>query len=109
MWYTKYNKRDKETKTMMNTVEYNVLYSNTAHSAENMCRILLNDKYVLTHPFAAYREGRDYKGHKLNLFDLLVLVLYYPFNGKQVKKLEAKYRYYYENMEEAYRKLNNLK
>lgn len=94
---------------MTNTIEHNVLYSNMAHSAENMCRILLNNKYVLTHPFAAYREGREYDGLKLNLLDLLVLVLYYPFNGKQVKKLDAKYRYYYENMEEAYRKLDNLK
>lgn len=94
---------------MMNTIKYDVLYSNMARFAENMCRILLNNKYVLTHPIAAYREGREYKGLKLNLLDLLVLVLYYPFNGKQVKKLDAKYRYYYENMEEAYRKLNNLK
>lgn len=94
---------------MTNTIKYDVLYSNMARSAENMCRILLNNKYVLTHPFAAYREGREYDGLKLNLFDLLVLVLYYPFNRKQVRKLDAKYRYYYENMEEAYRKLNNLK
>lgn len=94
---------------MTNTIDRNILYSNMARSAENMCRILLNKKYVLTHPFAAYREGREYDGLKLNLFDLLVLVLYYPFNGKQVRKLDAKYRYYYENMEEAYRKLNNLK
>lgn len=94
---------------MTNSIDRNILYSNMAHSAENMCHILLNNKYVLTHPFAAYREGREYEGLKLNLLDLLILVLYYPFNGKQVKKLDAEYRYYYENMEEAYRKLDNLK
>lgn len=94
---------------MTNSIDRNILYSNMARSAENMCRILLNNKYVLTHPFAAYREGREYEGFKLNLLDLLVLVLYYPFNGKQVKKLDAKYRYYYKEMEEAYRKLDNLK
>ena len=34
---------------MMNTSEYNVLYSNMAHSAEDMCPILSFERQVRSH------------------------------------------------------------
>ena len=107
--YTKYNKRDKETKTMMNTIKYDVLYSNMARSADNACRTLYNLMYIYKHPIAAYKEGRKYNGKKLNFFDLLVLLVYYPFNGKKVNSLSYQYEVEYERLKDACAKLNSMK
>lgn len=94
---------------MTNTIENNIIYGNIINSADAACRTLYNLMYIYNHPVDAYKEGRKYNGKKLNFFDLLVLLVYYPFNGKKVKSLSYQYKVEYERLEDACAKLNSMK
>lgn len=94
---------------MTNTIEHNILYGNIINSADAACRTLYNLMYIYKHPIAAYKEGRKYNGKKLNFFDLLVLLVYYPFNGEKVRSLSYQYEVEYERLNDACAKLNSLK
>lgn len=75
----------------MTTAHYNDLKDRAITNRE-ICKTLRETEYCMNHPVAAFKTGKKYNGKKVSFLKMIALILWWPFEGKTLRKNEKMYR-----------------